>query len=127
MKIQSITSNHPSTSFNARITIGGNIGDISLRTISEWMSKAAKIGTDSDKIVLSFGASTEKKILSSFLGLIPLRRNVKSREIFALSNINGKQYDESIGYLYKKANFDEKTYIKQSVSAYLDKLGKNSD
>lgn len=126
MRIQSISNDDPSTSFKAKIKIGGNIGDISLRTISEWMDKAVKIGTDSDAIVLSFGPRTEKKILSSFLGVIPLRRKVKSREIFALSDINGKKIDENIGYLYKKEDFDEKAYIEQSISAYLDKLVKNS-
>ena len=91
---------------------------------SNWMEKAVKIGSDSDSIILQFGKK-ESSYAKRFLGLIPLGdKKVNSRNIFAVSQINDKPFDENLSYYYKDKDFDEHGYINEVVDKYLDTLSK---
>lgn len=124
MKVQSVNNTNYSPNFNAKIRIAGNINDLKLMTISNWVEKALTIGSEADTIILQFGKK-ESSFAKRLFGFIPLsNKKVDCRKIFALAQIKGKSYDENLSYYYKDKDFNEYNYIKKSVDKYLDKLSK---
>ncbi|MBR1776835.1 hypothetical protein IJ750_07175 [bacterium] len=118
MRIQPIT-NKDNPIFGAKLKVHGNINDVSAKMLRKWNNKAKAVGECNDTITIHIGKKECKVVKKYLWGLIPYKTVVKSRAIMGFANIDGKEYTESLSYMYKDLDFNEKGYIKSSVTKFI--------
>ena len=126
MQVQSLNNTGNTNSYKAKMKIDGHIQDIPQELRSAWKQRAKAIGTESDVIILHFEKEMSRNYIKRFfLGLIPIKSVMRSRAIYAVSNIN--KFDRNLSYTCKSKNFDSKTYITNAVDEYMKNLSYISD
>ncbi len=122
MYIQAVNSNSDKINFGAKYKIGGFTNFIPKDTLNELSGKLANFGTESDAVIIHVGPKEYTKSTEYLLGLIPRKVTRYSRAIFAISNVNGQQYDRNLSYRFKKEKFDEIKYFDKVLKQYISEL-----
>ena len=122
MKTQPISYADNHTSFGARLKLGGSTAILPEKVLKVWAGKASAIGTDADAIIIHLGAREETVLKTKFLGLIPQKLCLRTRAVFGVSDIKGKNFDKDLGYYAQKDKFDEVKFIAKTVNEYLKGL-----
>ena len=122
MYIQAVNSNSDKINFGAKYKIGGFTNFIPKDTLNELSGKLANFGTESDAVIIHVGPKEYTKSTEYLLGLVPRKVTRYSRAIFAISNVNGQQYDRNLSYRFKKEKFDEIKYFDKVLKQYISEL-----
>lgn len=122
MQVQKIQNNNYKTHFGAKYKIGGFTNFIPKSKLNEFLGRLANLGTESDAVIIHVGPKEYTKNTEYLLGLIPRKVTRYSRAIFAVSNVNGQQYDRNLSYICKNGKFDEIEYINRTLNRYLSDL-----
>ena len=123
MRIEAVRNQYETKCFGARAEFLGAKRGLSRELLENTLKKASEIGTDKDKILFYIGEKNKTNMtVINLLNKNVSKKVLVSRPVFAITTLNNKNYDVSLGYSYKHKNFNEEKHFAKNFDKYLKYL-----